>query len=69
MMKMNEFQEQLKRLINVHSIENVCDMPDFLLAETLVNSIRAIGSSRKPNLAWHRPGENDNEPKHVNSLA
>lgn len=50
---MDKFQKELEGLINSHSIENECDVPDFLLAEMIVNFIRAIGNPIKKNLDWH----------------
>lgn len=48
-----EFQWDLCALLNRHSIENECSMPDFLLAEMLCGVIREIGSASKKNLDWH----------------
>jgi len=50
---MNKFQKELAGLINSHCIENECDVPDFLLAEMIVNFIRGIGNSIKKTLDWH----------------
>jgi len=50
---MTEFQKELTELINKHSVENDVDMPDFMLAELLVNQIRVIGYAMKANLDWH----------------
>jgi len=47
------FQKELEGLINKYSIENRCDMPDFILAQMLVNLIRTLGYSIKRNLDWH----------------
>ena len=50
---MEEFKKELEVLINKHSIENECDMPDFLLAEMIVNIIIGIGIPIKTCLDWH----------------
>ena len=50
---MDDFKIELEQLINQHSIENYCDMPDFILAEMLCNLIQTIGESSKKNLDWH----------------
>ena len=50
---MKKFKKELAVLINKHSIENVCDMPDFLLAEMIVNIIQGIGRPLKTCLDWH----------------
>lgn len=48
-----QFKKELERLLNSYCIENECDMPDFLLAEMIVNFIKTIGVSIKKNLDWH----------------
>lgn len=50
---MEEFKKELESLINKHSIENMVDMPDFILASMICRMIEAIGPSIKRNLAWH----------------
>jgi len=51
--RMKKFEEELAGLINSHSIENLADMPDFMLAGMLCRMIDAIGPSIKRNLDWH----------------
>ena len=53
MVDVKMFQRELTQLINKHSIENVGDMPDFIMAEMLVKIIFAIGTASKINLDWH----------------
>lgn len=48
-----EFQRELCSLLNRHSIESECSMPDFLLAEMLCGVIRAVGPKVKKTLDWH----------------
>ena len=50
---MEEFKEGLTHLINRHGIENVADMPDFLLAGMICRMIEAMGPSIKKTLGWH----------------
>jgi hypothetical protein len=50
---MDSFKKELEDLINKHSIENECDMPDFLLAEMICRFISICGDSMKKNLNWH----------------
>jgi len=50
---MKEFKKELEELLNSHSIENECDMPDFLLAEMIVGFIQAVGQPIKKTLDWH----------------
>ena len=48
-----QFKKELERLLNSHSIENECDVPDFLLAEMIIGFIQAIGLPIKKTLDWH----------------
>jgi len=48
-----EFELALKELINRYSVENVVDMPDFLLADMICRMIDAMGPSFKKTLDWH----------------
>jgi hypothetical protein len=50
---MEAFEKELTELINRHSIENVVDMPDFLLAGMICRMIEAMGPSIKKTLDWH----------------
>jgi len=50
---MEAFEKELKELINKHSIENVADMPDFVLAGMICRMIEAMGPSIKKTLDWH----------------
>jgi hypothetical protein len=52
-MNMHQFQAELEALINKHSIENVADTPDFILARMIVAMIEAMGPCIKDNLDWH----------------
>ena len=49
----DDFQKELEALLNSHCIENEVDMPDFLLAEMVVNFIKAVGNPMKKTLDWH----------------
>jgi hypothetical protein len=50
---METFEKELAHLINHHSIENMVDMPDFLLARMICCIIKAIGPSIKSTLNWY----------------
>ena|GEM_PF-4902117 len=50
---MEEFEKELTELLNKYSIENVVDMPDFLLAGMICRMIEAMGPSIKNTLDWH----------------
>jgi hypothetical protein len=48
-----KFEKELTHLINRHSIENVVDMPDYLLARMLCAMIKSMGPTVKATLDWH----------------
>lgn len=50
---MKAFEKDLAELINRHAIENVVDMPDFILAEMICSMIAAMGPSIKKTLDWY----------------
>lgn len=47
------FQKELSDLINRYSLENYCDIPDFLLAELITSIIINSGFFIKKVLDWH----------------
>ena len=53
MEKAKHFKIELTELINKYSMENYCDMPDYLLAEMLTSYIMEFGVHMKRNLDWH----------------
>ena len=60
---MKEFEKELTELINRHSLENRCDIPDFLLASMISNYIQYVASITKEVLNWHgREGGKDGTP-------
>jgi hypothetical protein len=50
---MEACKKELSHLINRHSIENVADTPDFILAEMICRMIEAMGPCVKQTLDWH----------------
>ena len=49
----SSFNAELRELINKHSIENIADMPDFIMANMLCGLISQIGIASKQTLDWH----------------
>lgn len=47
-----EFQDELANLINRHSLERLCDIPDFLLAEYVVNQIESFAQTTVNRDKW-----------------
>ncbi len=50
---MEEFRKELEILINRHNIENYIDVPDFLLAELICETIKTVSPTTKKILDWH----------------
>lgn len=51
-----EFQEDLSRLLNKHSLDNLCSTPDFILAGLLTEQLEAYRKTIDHNIRWHEPG-------------
>jgi len=49
----DKFEKELEELLNSHSIENLCDMPDFLLAKMIIGFIKGVGGPIKKTLDWY----------------
>ncbi len=49
----NDFQKDLKDLLNQYCVEDNCDVPDFILAEMITGFIMFIGPHVKATLDWH----------------
>lgn len=46
------FRKDLEVLINKHSMENVCDTPDFILAEYLTSCLYSYGKTVNNRTHW-----------------
>lgn len=57
---MSEFQDELERLINRHSIENGSDTPDFILAAFLTQVLLAWNAGVMLREQWY--GRSCGEP-------
>lgn len=51
-MENKAFEKELEKLINKHSVENEVNMPDFILANMVVNFISNVGKSVKKRDKW-----------------
>ncbi len=47
------FQEELKDLINKHSIENHSNTPDFILAQFMFNCLLSYETAVKAKSIWN----------------
>ena len=50
---MTEFENQLRNLINLHSLENDSDTPDHLLASFLREQLNVWKTSVRARDAWY----------------
>lgn len=48
-----EFQKELEQLINKHSIDNECQTPDFILAESVCGYLCVFRDGVKRRETWH----------------
>ena len=53
MNNIEKFKKDLEHIININCIENICDVPDLILAEMIVSFVEGIGPSIKKTLDWH----------------
>lgn len=53
----DKFQAELTTLINVHSLENGSDTPDFVLAEYLVSCLESYEKVIEDKKYWNPKGE------------
>lgn len=49
----NNFREELRELINRHSMENLSNTPDFLLTEYILGCLEAFDSAVRQREAWY----------------
>lgn len=50
-----EFQAELTKLVNKHSLDNACETPDFILAGMLTEHLEAYRKGIRANIQWHLP--------------
>jgi hypothetical protein len=60
---MKAFRRELEELINKHSMENGSNTPDFMLAEYLMDCLRAFDKVMKRRDLWYRKLEWENQPQ------
>ena len=63
------FRKELETLINVHSMEEGSDTPDYILAEYLLACLEAFDKASKHRAAWYDPEyeEQDFGPSRANA--
>jgi hypothetical protein len=45
--------EELTKLLNIHSVENRSNTPDFILAEFMLTCLRAYEKASKDRESWY----------------
>lgn len=53
-----DFQRKLERLLNYHGIDTYCDIPDYIIAAHLVESIETLKNSYF-KIKWHHQTEEE----------
>lgn len=48
-----EFRKSLETIINQHSIENKANVPDFIIADYLINCLKAFNISTQERDKWY----------------
>lgn len=51
--KMSEFHKELEQLINKHSMENISDTPDFILADYMMGCLKNFDTSVRIRDDWY----------------
>jgi len=54
---MKQFKKELEELINRHSLENGSNTPDFILAEYILESLRAFDRTVNARENWYKKDE------------
>ena len=49
------FQEDLRAILNKHSLDKHCETPDFILAGMLTEHLETYARTVKANIDWHAP--------------
>lgn len=52
-MDKKDFKEKLTALLNQFGVDNDCNMPDHLIAESVVRHIENMAETTKANMEWH----------------
>ena len=52
---MDNFRNELEVIINKNSMENTSNTPDFILAEYLVNCLKAFDLATLRRESWYKP--------------
>jgi hypothetical protein len=48
----NDFKMELQQLINKHSLEGMCDMPDFIMAAAVCDFLDTLSAAVVRRDAW-----------------
>lgn len=60
---MDAFRMRLEALINEHSMENVSNTPDWILADYITDCLKAFDKATKSRSAWHHGGYKEDPRK------
>lgn len=51
--KFSKFEQDIRQAVNKNSMENYCDMPDFIIAEHLVKCFVNLSGAVTKTKRWH----------------
>lgn len=63
-----EFRKELETLINAYSMENGSDTPDFILADYLIDCLKAFDEATRRRTMWYAP-KDAKESKEITNAA
>lgn len=52
-----EFKKELTSLINRYSVDNYCQTPDFILADSVVRHLIAVAETVRDRETWFYPSD------------
>lgn len=52
-MNLDQFKKDVRLAVNKNSVENLLNMPDYIVAEMVVDMLKAVGESKKNSDNWH----------------
>ncbi len=50
---MEDFRKKIENLINIHSLENGSDTPDFILSQYLIDCLKAFDKALQAREEWY----------------
>lgn len=55
----DSFENDLRKIINKWSVENLLDMPDFVIAAMVISFLEAVGNAKDATQEWKQEPQTD----------